>query len=144
MAQSQPTALGALLVKGMFYEGMTVASASTAGNISPIPNASLLNAVYNRDCNGGARTDTTDTAANILAAIRSGAVAPVAGTCFIWYVRNISGAANTLTIAGGTGVTVTGTATVAQSNIRTFLGVVTNATKSSAAITLYSLGSQAY
>lgn len=141
---AQPTSLASLLVKGNFFEGIAVNSVSTAGNISPIPNAQIINAIYNRDTNGGARTDTTDTAANILAAIRVGGVAPVVGTSFILYVRNTAAAANTLTLAGGTGVTIVGTATVAQNNIRAFLGVVTNATKSSAAISLYSLGTQAY
>lgn len=145
MAQptAQPTKLGALLVAGQFYEVITpTAAVNTAGNISPIPNVNLLNAVYNRDCNGGARTDTTDTAKNILLAMTVGAVRPVVNTAFIWYVRNTSGAAFTLTIAGGTGVTIVGTATVAQSNVRAFLGIVTD--PKTFAISLYSLGAQAF
>ena len=139
----QPTKLSALLVAGQFFEGIApTVNVNTAGAVSPIPNANVLNAIYNRDCNGAIRTDTTDTAANIIAAIRVGAVAPVLNTAFIWYVRNVSGGAYTLTIAGGTGVTIVGTATIAQNAVRTFVGVVTD--PKAKTISLYSLGSQAF
>ena len=50
----------------------------------------------------------------------------------------ISDAAETITLTAGTNVSLEGTMTIAQSNTKKFLAVVTNA--SSAAVTIYSLG----
>jgi hypothetical protein len=46
-------------------------------------------------------------------------------------------------MAGGSGVTVSGVATVAQNASKIFLGYVTNVTAGSEAVTLYGLGSTA-
>ena len=48
-----------------------------------------------------------------------------------------------LTVAGGTGVTLTGTATIAATTNRTFLFIVTNVTPGSEAITMNSIGASA-
>ena len=53
-------------------------------------------------------------------------------------IRNTSAGANTITLAGGTGVTISGTATVAQNINRRFLGYVTGVT--TPAITFYNCG----
>ena len=87
-----------------------------------------------------AATYTTATAAAITAAI--GGDCKV-GTTFMVVVLNASAGANTITMAGGSGVTVSGVATVAQNACKTFLGYVTNVTAGSEAITLYGLGSVA-
>ena len=58
-------------------------------------------------------------------------------------VLNASAGAFTITMAGGTGVTVSGVATVAQNASKVFLGYVSNVTAGSEAITLYGLGSVA-
>lgn len=60
-----------------------------------------------------ARTYTTDTAANIDAAIDS----PAVGDTFSVQVINTSGGANSVTLAGGSGVTIKGTAVVGQSKV---------------------------
>ena len=79
-------------------------------------------------------TGTTDTAANIIAAI------PVyqRGVGFSYKLRviNESSGAFDWTVAGGTGVTVTGTATVAQNTWREFLVTIATATT----ITMQSTG----
>lgn len=77
-------------------------------------------------------TLTTDTAAAIVAAIASAQV----GDGYMLYIRNSSGSANTATIAGGTGVTMHGTLTIAQSVTRTFVVVLTSLT----AVDIYSMG----
>jgi hypothetical protein len=56
-------------------------------------------------------------------------------------VINASAGAHTITFAGGSGVTVSGVATVAQNASKVFLGRVTGVT--TPAITLYGLGSVA-
>ena len=87
-----------------------------------------------------AATYTTATAEDIVAAIGGDCAV---GTTFMLVVLNASAGANTITIAGGTDVTVSGVATVAQSASKVFLGRVTNVTAGSEAITLYGLGSTA-
>lgn len=82
----------------------------------------------------GGATLTTDTAANIIAAI------PLAqryvGYTYSLTLINESSAADSWTVAGGTGVTITGTATVAQNTWREFLVTIASATT----VTLQSIG----
>ena len=87
-----------------------------------------------------AATYTTATAAAIVAAIGGDCAI---GTTFMVVVINASAGANTITIAGGTGVTVSGIATIVQNASKEFLGRVTAVTAGSEAITLYGLGSTA-
>src|SRR5690348_10381894 len=67
---------------------------------------------------GAGATATTDTAANIIAAIPQ--AQRYVGSNYTLRVINESSGAFAWTIAGGTGVTVTGTATVAQNTWREF------------------------
>ena len=87
-----------------------------------------------------AATYTTATAAAIVAAIGGDCAV---GTTFMMVVLNASAGAYAITVAGGTDVTVSGVATVAQNASKVFLGRVTNVTSGSEAITLYGLGSTA-
>ncbi len=98
--------------------------------------AALRGGFITRDTNGGSRTDTTGTAATIVASIPG----CIVGSSFEFTVRNTAGAAETITVAGGTGVTMSGTATIAQGNSKRFLLVVTNSTTGNEAVTVYSLG----
>lgn len=63
-----------------------------------------------------------------LAASRSGSFN------WLWIVRNDSAGANTVTIAGGSGVTVSGTATVAQNAARNFIVNITGCGGTPAAV----------
>ena len=85
-----------------------------------------------------AATYTTATASAILAALGDDTVI---GTTFQVVVINASAGAFTITLAGGTNVTVSGVATVAQNASKVFLGRVTSTT--TPAITFYGLGSVA-
>ena len=87
-----------------------------------------------------AATYTTAAAADIVAAIGGDCAV---GTTFMVVVLNASAGSNTITVAGGTDVTVSGVATVVQNASKIFLGRVTNVTSGSEAITLYGLGSTA-
>jgi hypothetical protein len=75
------------------------------------------------------RTLTTDTAANIIAALPDYLV----GTYFDFTIVNLAAATYTATLAAGTGVTITGSATVAAASSGTFRAVVTSAN----AVTVY-------
>lgn len=85
---------------------------------------------------GAAVTDTTPTAAQIVAAMPGCSV----GTAFEFTAINNNSA--TLTIAGGTGVTLSGTMTVAAANARDFVARIDNATAGSEAVTLQSVGTK--
>lgn len=112
---------------GNFLDNEVVESLATVGN-GTITAAMIQKQVVSR---GGAQTgafaDTTDTATNILAAFSN-----TPGT-FKLRVMNTTG--DTQTIAGGTGVTVTGTATIAAGAWRDFL-----VTLGSTTVTLTSIG----
>ena len=109
----------------------TVTTEATAG-AHTYTAAELIGGLILRDCAGGARSDPTDTAANIIAAITQAGV----GNSFEFTIRNTSDAAETITVTAGTGVTLSGTMTIAQNNSKRFLCVVTASTT----VTIYSLG----
>lgn len=84
---------------------------------------------------------TTDTATNIVNAIEGAQV----GSTIYFTVRNGAGGAYTITLVAGTGVTLNSgdTMTVAESNQKTFMAVVTalpNAYGAGATVTIYSMG----
>lgn len=114
------------------------------GLVEPTATATLTAAQSFNDIIRGvptaAATYTTATAAAIIAAIGGDCAV---GTTYMLVVLNASAGANTITVAGGTGVTVSGVATVAQNASKIFLGRVTSVTAGSEAITLYGLGSTA-
>lgn len=72
------------------------------------------------------------TAANLVAAIPNAQV----GFSYVLQIRNSSGSANTATITTNTGITLTGTMTIAQSVTRTFIVTLTSLT----AVTVQSVG----
>lgn len=72
------------------------------------------------------------TAANLVAAIPNAAI----GLSYILEIRNGSGAANTATITTNTGITLTGTMTIAQNVTRRFIVTLTSLT----AVTVQSMG----
>lgn len=106
--------------------------------------ASLLaGASENYVSQSGATALTTDTAVNIIAQVvasiqktANGAfpVPSIQGMTFTTYVRNTN--AGTLTLTAGTGVTITGTATLATTVERQFMVTITSPTT----VTLQDLG----
>ena len=61
-----------------------------------------------------------------------------------WYIKNTSAGANTITVVAGSGVTLVGTGTAAQNNVRHFLVILTNCTSGSAAAQVVSLETAAF
>jgi hypothetical protein len=86
----------------------------------------------------GATTATTDTAANIIAAIPQ--AQRYIGFTYRLRVINESSGDFAWTIAGGTGVTITGTATVAQDTWREYVVTIATATT----VTLQNVGTGTY
>jgi hypothetical protein len=98
--------------------------------------AELLGGLVLRDCSGASRSDVTPSAAGIVAGI-TGAIV---GSSFEFTLRNTSDAAETITLTAGSGVTLSGTMTIAQSNSKRFLAVCTNVGSGTEAVSIYSLG----
>lgn len=100
----------------------------------------LLGGLIKRDPNGAGRSDVTPTAALLLAelAARIGGDVPI-GLAFEFVIRNDADAAETITVTAGTGATLSGTMTIAQSNSKRFRVTVTGV-GASAAYTVDSLG----
>ena len=120
-----PPSLGTLIGQ------TTVTTDGTAGPLTYTA-AQLLGGLILRDPNGGARSDVTPDATDIIAAMAQAG----AGNSFEFAIRNTADAAETITVTAGAGVTLSGTMTIAQNNSKRFLCVVTGATT----VTIYSLG----
>lgn len=121
----------------ILFPRITVTTTNTAANLA-LTAAQLLGGLILRDCNGSARTDTLPTAAAVVDAVEGCQV----GQAFEFTVRNTSSTAVAITIAAATtATTISGTATIAQLNSKTFLCVLTNVTLGSETMTVYSMGS---
>ena len=120
----------------LIYPTTTPAVITTAGAVTYTA-AQLLGCFIFRDPNGAGRSDTLPSAALLVAAIQGIAV----GQCFVFTVRNDAGGAFTITMLAGAGVTISGTATIAQSNLKECRVRFTNVTPGTEAYTIYSLGS---
>ncbi|MBH05176.1 MAG: hypothetical protein CMJ20_02525 [Phycisphaeraceae bacterium] len=112
-----------------------VQSDSTAG-AKTYSAAELLSGYIIRDPAGGDRSDVTPTAAQLVAVVPSAAV----NDSFRFIIKNLADADETITLTGGTNVTITGTATIAQNNTKEWLCVLTNVGSGTEAATIYSLG----
>ena len=95
---------------------------STDAN-STITTAMILGGLYSRSGTNTSRTDTTDTAANILAAMPAMDI----GDTYMFMVANLTGT-NAVTIAGGTGVTASGNLSVLALTTKWFMLTKTSAT----------------
>ena len=112
----------------------TVLAANTAG-VMTFTAAQLIGGLIVRTAMGAARSDVTDSATNIVAAIPN----YVVGTSFEFGILNQT-ATYTETLTAGSGVTITGTATTATLCYHRYLAVITSAS----AVTIYSLGTATY
>lgn len=114
-------------------------SVNTAADVTYTP-AQIKTGFISRDCAAANRADLFPTAANIVAAFPG---CP-AGTTFEVEIRNISGAANTITMTTNTGLTLSGTMTIAQSNQRRFRIRLTTITAGSEAVSVTSMAAGAF
>ena len=116
-------------------ETFPVVTKTTAGAVTYTA-AEIISGLILRDTNGASRSDVTPSAADLLAAVEGAQV----NSGFKFHIRNTADAAETITMTAGTGITISGTATIAQNNGKNFLAVFTNVTSGSEAVTIYSLG----
>lgn len=134
--------LGSCLLLGMcpaITDGVqqvtTVTTKSTAGNVT-YSAAELVGGLVLRDPAGDNRADVSPTAAQIVGAV----TAAIVTSSFRFTIRNTADAAETITLTAGSGVTLSGTMSIAQNNSKEFLAVITNAESGTEAVTIYSLG----
>jgi hypothetical protein len=121
-----------------FFE-MNPTTVSTAGAVTYTA-AQLKTGLILRDPNGAGRADLFPTAADLLAAVPGAVV----GTTFRVTIRNTADAAETITMTTNTGLTLSGTMTIAQNAQKEFLINFTNVTSASEAVTIYSMGSTTF
>ncbi len=124
-----------VMLNGQSVFKTTVTTDATAGVLAYTA-AMFLGGLILRDCGVAGRADTIPTAAALVAAMPGCAV----GDSFRVTIRNTSSGADTITVSVATGGTISGTATIAQNNSKTFLVVLTNVTGSSEAYVAYSQG----
>lgn len=129
------TTLQTRFSSGVFFPTLTPVTLTTAGALTYTA-GQVLSGIVLRDPNGGSRTDTLPTAALLVAAIPGATI----GTTFPLWIRNDADAAETITVAAGTGGTISGTATIAQNNSKLFWIRLTGVASGSEAYTAYSLG----
>lgn len=129
------TMTGDLTVQGRVAETTTISTINTAGNVT-YSATQMFSGIITRDPNGASRTDTTATAAQIVAEMNN----PVVGSSFHFTLDNSADADETVTILTGLGVTIEGSSSVDQGGHRTYNVVVTNVTLLSEAVTMYDLG----
>lgn len=89
----------------------------------------------------GGATMTTDTATNICALFPAAGAQGGGRGNYIFYLQSAGG---TTTLAGGTGVTVTGTSTVGSGQIKPFVGIMACPPGTTAAVNYVSLGTSTY
>jgi hypothetical protein len=115
---------------------VSTATVTTAGVVTYTA-AQLLGGLILRDPNGAGRSDVLPTAADLIAAMAAVlGTTPATGTAFLFSIRNTADAAETITVTTATGLTLSGTMTIAQNNGKQFLVVVTSSTT----VTVYSMG----
>ena len=126
-------------VDGSIIKKTTVTTVSNSSN-ETYTATQLLGGLILRNPSGGVRDDDTETAANIVGAIPNAYI----GSSFEFTIRNIGAETITLNAPGGgggptSGVTLSGTMTIAQNYSRTFLVVCDVVGTGSEEVTIYSL-----
>jgi hypothetical protein len=121
--------------QSLVYPTVTVANETTAAAVTYTV-TQLLGGFLARDPNGAGRADLVPTAAAIVAAIPG----VLTGASFEFELRNAADAAETITVTTNTGISLSGTMTIAQNNQKRFIVQVTNALVGSEAVTIFSCG----
>lgn len=124
---------------GRFAFPMRSITQITTAGAATYTAAQFLEGIIDRDPNGAARTDTTPTAANLVADMPNAYV----GASYWLIISNAGAATEDLTISAGTGVTLDGTIVIGDGKAQLYLVRFTNVTAASEAVTMYGLGDAA-
>lgn len=118
---------------GVVVTKTSAATEATAGAVTYTV-SQILGGLILRDPAGAGRADLVPTAAALYAEL--GSPVKYAGLSFDFTIRNTADAAETITLTTNTGMTMSGTMTIAQNNSKTFKVVFATPTTA----TVYSLG----
>jgi hypothetical protein len=110
-------------------------------NTATIPAFAMVGIVTGTPTAGA--TYTTDTATNLCALFPFVATQNAQQFSWDWYIKNTAGGAFTITAAGGTNVTLSGSGTAAQNNMRHFKIILTGCT-GTPTVFMYSLETAAF
>lgn len=124
---------------GPFLPTTAIATTNTA-TAQTLTAGQVAGGIVFDDPNGGAQTLTLPTAALLVAAIPGVQI----GSTMALYIRNTADAAETITVAGGTGGTTSGTMTIAQNASKLFWIRFTGVALGSEAYVIYSLGAATF
>jgi len=119
-----------------------VSTANTFTNTGTV-SAQQLTGVLT-DTNTGAAALTTDTATNICALFPAAGNTGGGNSAYIFWLKNSASSSGAVTLTAGTGVTITGTATVAAGSIKPFIGVMACPPGTTAAVNYVSLGTSVF
>lgn len=112
-----------LHANGNLTQKTTVTTIATAGAVTYGADE-VLGGLILRDPAGAGRADLVPTATAVYTQLSK--PVKVAGLSFDFTIRNTADAAETITLTVNTGVTISGTATIAQNNSKTFRWVFTD------------------
>lgn len=116
---------------GRFVEHTATVTKSTAGAVTYTATEVVSSGFILRDPAGSARSDTTPTASAIVSRLQHAKI----GSSFDFIFRNTADGNETVTLVAGSGVTMSGLNTIADSTQKTFKVVVTGVT--TPAVTIY-------
>lgn len=134
-ASGRTTFSGDSMVFGRTTKETTVTTITTAGNVTY--NASQFwGGIVRRDPNGANRSDVTPTAD----AFFSGTLYIQVGSSYKFSIENTADAAETITLTANTGVTLVGSMTISQGEIRQFLFRMDNIGSGNRAASIYDQG----
>lgn len=134
--QLTPKGTASVVSTGIFLKKVNVVTDTTAG-VYTYTAAGMFGGLFLRNPNGASRADLSP-AASVLVTAAGPGVAVNSG--FRFTIRNTATAAETITFSTASGITLSGTMTIAQNTSRSFLGVFTNVTGASEAVTIYDEG----
>jgi len=103
--------------------------------------AQLVGGAISRDPSGGNRTDTSPTAADLVTEVKSKNSAVETGSAFKFFLYNTS-SSYTVTLQGGTGVTIHGNTTINSEKVVEIEVLISNATTSSESVDIYVLSNE--
>lgn len=128
---TRATKFKSVAVREVVTQALTVSTLSTAGVVAYTA-AQVRGGLILRDPNGAGRADTLPTAATLYTEFGY----PEVGQSFKFVIRNTADAAETITVSTATGLTLSGTMTIAQNNSKEFILRFDSPT----AVTVYSVG----
>ncbi|MCP4484126.1 MAG: tail fiber domain-containing protein [Flavobacteriaceae bacterium] len=134
-ASGRSTFSGDVMFFGRTSRETTVTTINTAGNVTYNP-SQFWGGIIRRDPNGANRSDVTPTADSFF----TNTLYVQVGSSYKFSIENTADAVETITLTAGTGVTLVGSMTIGQGEIRQFLFRMDNIGSGTRAASIYDQG----